>query len=46
MKTRYRISQIVDCDGQGWIALIQGSAIVARFTSWTDARAAYRRATR
>lgn len=40
----YRISQVVDVDGQSWIALVKGGSIVARFTSWTDARSAYRKA--
>ena len=40
----YRISQIIQ-DGQGWIALIKDNSIVVeRFTNWTDAKKAYRRA--
>jgi hypothetical protein len=38
------ISQIVDADGQGWIALIKGSEIVSRFTNWSDAKKAYKQA--
>jgi len=43
---KLRICQIVDVDGQGWIALTRGSEIIARFTNWTDARLAYRNATK
>jgi hypothetical protein len=44
-KHGYRIAQIVQ-DNQGWIALICGEVVVARFTNWTDAKAAYRNITR
>lgn len=43
MKAKYRICQIVQ-DAQGWIALIRGDTVVARFSNWTDAKAAYRAA--
>ena len=41
---KLRISQIVAADGQGWIALIDRTAIVGRFTNWADARSAHRTA--
>lgn len=44
-KHGYRICQIVQ-DAQGWIALVRGPEVIARFTNWTDAKAAYRAAVR
>jgi hypothetical protein len=42
---KFKISQIVDADGQGWIALIKDFEIVGRFTNWNDAKKAYKQAT-
>jgi hypothetical protein len=44
-KHKYRVSQVTQ-DGQGWIALIEDSRIIARFSDWTEAKAAYRAVTR
>ena len=39
----YSARQIIDwTDGQGWIVLIRGGDIVAKFSDWNAARAAYR----
>ena len=44
-KHDYRISQILQ-DNQGFIALIRGAQVVARFSNWDDAKKAYRTAVR
>lgn len=44
LKHGWRVSQVVS-GGEGFIALIHGAEIVARFTNWDDARKAYRLAT-
>lgn len=42
--TRFTVRQIVQ-DAQGWIALtINDEDVIARFSSWDAARAAYRMA--
>jgi hypothetical protein len=45
MSNQYRIAQIIDwTDGQGWIALIRGAQILAKFSNWADAKVAYKSA--
>lgn len=41
---KYRLAQVVEWDrsGQFCIALILGKTIVARFSDWQSARAAYK----
>ena len=40
-----RVAQIIDwSDGQGWIALIRGTEILAKFSNWADAKTAYKAA--
>ena len=42
-QNKLRVCQIVQ-DAQGWIGLLRGNEVVARFTSWTDAKRAYQAA--
>lgn len=48
MKHAYRISQITEWTGafagQSCIALINGAEVISRFSTWGDARKAYRAA--